>query len=112
MIFELTSNNKVHINKILSKHRCVCLYHWNFCMYCQMLMPTWKRLCNKYASDPNIIIINIEQSDIHLLKNNFKKNINGFPSIIEFINGKRTREFANKRDYKKLNAFIKTHKTT
>lgn len=106
MYFVLSQENKVDIGKIMSNHKCVCLYHWNLCGYCQMLMPMWNRLCKKYAKDTDVIIINIERSVMPLLKTKYKNNINGFPTIVKYEKGKRMQEYINKRTYKELNQFI------
>lgn len=106
MFFILSNENKDLINNILSENHCICLYHWNLCGYCQMLMPTWDRLCKKYSGKKNVIIINIEQANLPLLKTKYKKNINGYPTIIKYNKGKRIEEFADKRQYKQLDEFI------
>jgi len=108
MFFVLSEGNKKDINDIIGKHKCVCLYHWNMCGYCQALMPTWNRLCKKYMNDKNVIIINIELNEKPLLKANYRKDINGFPTIIKYDKGKRIDEFNNKREFKELNDFVKS----
>lgn len=106
MFFTLSQENKADINHIISKYNCICLYYWSGCGYCQMMLPTWHKLCKKYAKNQDIIIINIEIERKPLLKAKYRKNIDGYPTIIKYKNGKRIEEFNNKREYKELKKFI------
>lgn len=106
MFFILSKDNKTAINDIISKHKCVCLYHWNECGHCKMLMPTWKKICKKYQNDKNVLIINIEVENLPLLKSKYKKNIQGFPTIIKYDGGKALEEYMNERTFAKLSTFI------
>jgi len=106
MFFILSKENKSTINNIMSNYKCICLYHWNSCGHCQMLMPTWNKLCKKYQNDKNILIINVEVSNLPLLKTKYKKHIRGFPTIIKYDGGLASEEFMNERTFAKLDNFI------
>jgi thiol-disulfide isomerase/thioredoxin len=71
-----------------------------------MLMPTWNKLCKKYQNDKNILIINVEVSNLPLLKTKYKKHIRGFPTIIKYDGGLASEEFMNERTFAKLDNFI------
>lgn len=106
MFFILSKDNKTAINNIISNNKCICLYHWNSCGHCQMLMPTWTKLCKKYQNNKNVIIINIEVENLPLLKAKFKKNIRGFPTIIKYDAGIALEEYMTERTFAKLDNFI------
>lgn len=106
MFFILSKDNKIAINNIISNNNCVCLYHWNLCGHCQMLMPTWNKLCRKYQNDKKVVIINIEVEQLPLLKQKFKKHIRGFPTIIKYNGGNALEEYKTERTFAKLDTFI------
>jgi len=107
MIFELNKDNKTDVNKLLKEHNNVSiLYHSDICEHCLNLMPTWKRLSKKYDKSDEIIIINVEANNINNLQVKYKKNIEGFPTILKYKNGKLIEEYYGDRKAKTLNTFI------
>lgn len=107
MIYNLSKENKKEVMNIMDNQHCVCLYYWNLCGHCEMLMPIWKKLCKKYMKNTSINIINIELDNMNLLKSKYTLNINGYPTIIKYIKGNRNDEFQSKRDMENLDMFIK-----
>ena len=107
MILELRKDSKKDVHKILKQHNNVTiLYHSNMCGHCLKIMPIWKRLLKKYDKSEKIAIINVEAHNITCLRVNYKKNIEGFPTILKYKNGKLLDEYNGDRKTKSLNMFI------
>ena len=107
MILELRKDSKKDVHKILKQHNNVTiLYYSDMCGHCLKLMPVWKRLLKKYDKSEKIAIINVEANNINCLRVNYKKNIEGFPTILKYKNGKLLDEYNGDRKTKSLNMFI------
>ena len=72
----------------------VCKIYANWCGHCESLKPVWAELKNIMNADKNILMMEIEESEmkakIGKLKNICKKDIdvNGFPTIVKICVGK------------------------
>jgi thioredoxin domain-containing protein 5 len=107
MLYLLTYENKDDINIIINKSsNLTILFYWNMCGHCAALKPTWDKVCNKYKKDNNCNILNVELSQLQNLKAKYKKNINGFPTILKYKNGKKINEYNGERTIKDINKFI------
>lgn len=107
MILEFNKGNKKEVHEILKKHNnVIVLYYSNMCGHCLQLMPLWKRLSKKYDKSEEITIINVESNNIEYLQIKYKKNIEGFPTILKYKNGKLIEEFDGDRNTKSLNKFM------
>jgi len=107
MIFEFNKDSEKDVHKILKQHNNVTiLYHSDMCGHCLKLMPLWKRASKKYDKSEEIAIINVEANNINLLQVKYKKNIEGFPTILKYKNGKLIDEYTGDRKTKSLNMFI------
>jgi len=107
MIFELNKDSKKDVHEILKQNNNVTiLYHSDMCGHCLKLMPLWKRLSKKYNKSEEIAIINVEANNINLLQVKYKKNIEGFPTILKYKKSKLIEEYGGDRKSISLNKFI------
>jgi thiol-disulfide isomerase/thioredoxin len=109
MFYLLTSENKKSVNDIIkTSPNITILFYWNMCGHCTALKPTWDKVCNKYKKDNNCNILNVELAEIKNLKANYKKGVNGFPTIAKYKNGKKIGEYNGERTLKDINKFVKS----
>lgn len=107
MILDLNKGNKKEVHIILKQHNNVTiLYHSDMCGHCLKLMPIWKRLSKKYDKSKEIAIINVEANNINYLQVKYKKNIEGYPTILKYKKGKLIEEYIGDRKTSSLNKFI------
>lgn len=106
MFFDLSPENSKQINSLLEKQTCVIFYYWNMCGHCHHVKPIWNEIVKKCMKKKNIAIINVEISNLKLLKAKCRKNINGVPTFIKYANGKKVDEFRGNRIFEELYAFV------
>lgn len=108
MFYILTHENKKQIIDVIkTSQNITILYYWNMCGHCTALRPTWDKVCKKYKNTSDCDIVNIEVSQINLLPPIYKKNINGFPTIVKYNKGKKKREYNGERVFKNIDKFVK-----
>jgi thiol-disulfide isomerase/thioredoxin len=83
-ILKMINSNTV--NKPDKKQTCIFVYSDN-CKYCQMIMPKWLEF-KLHATDNklNVNILEYESKDLDKLPDNYKNQIEGFPTL--FVNEK------------------------
>jgi thioredoxin domain-containing protein 5 len=109
MLYLLTYENKDNINDIIKKSpNLTILFYWNMCGHCAALKPIWDKVSNKYKKDYKCCVLNVEVSQLKYLKAKYKKNINGFPTILKYKNGKKINEYNGERTLKDINKFVKS----
>lgn len=108
MIYILTAENKKHIKDVIrTSPNITILYYWNMCGHCTALKPTWEKVCIKYKNTHNCDILNVELSQLNHLPAKYRKNINGFPTIVKYKKGEKIDEYRNDRDFKSIDKFVK-----
>jgi thiol-disulfide isomerase/thioredoxin len=108
MFYLLLTENKRDINDIIkTSPNITILFYWNMCGHCIALKPIWDKVCNKYKNDKNCSILNVELSQIKNLNAKYKKDINGFPTITKYKNGKKIGEYEGERTFKDINKYVK-----
>ena len=108
MILNLNANNKKEIEELVNNHdNVVILYYSVMCYYCNLLKPTWIKLCECLKNKKDIIIVNAESSNIKHFKTKYKKGITGYPTILKFCKGKKKSEYNGNRQLSDLKKFAK-----
>ena len=64
----------------------VCLFHSKKCGWCKKMMPEWKKFKKAHSGDLKILEVEASEDPDTVQKH----NINGFPTIVLFDNGKKT----------------------
>lgn len=108
MIVNLNEDNKDNVNDIIKLHNnVIVLYYSDMCYYCNMLKPTWFKLCSSLKNNKDAIIINAESNNIKHLKEKYKEKITGYPTILKYSKGKKNSEYNGERDLGDLKKFVK-----
>ena len=103
MIFE-------YLNKVYKNNNCIFFYYWNSCIHCREFKPIFNYVIHDLiVNDEDFIkkaqIFQIELDNFDLLPNEFK-DVQTFPSVIAYSNGKKIDEFKEQRTKSNLNKFI------
>lgn len=106
MLYYLNFDNKNEVNdSIISGNNVVILYYSDMCGYCIQLKPTWDKLCNSIKNKKDIIVVNVEANNFEHLPAKYKKNIDGYPTIIKYSKGKKS-QYEGNREYADMKKFI------
>lgn len=106
MFYYLNLHNKKEVNDVIvSSRNFVILYYSDMCGHCIQLKPTWNKLCDSIKNKKDITIINAEANNFEYLPEKYKKNIEGYPTIIKYSRGKKS-EYNGTRELADLKKFI------
>ena len=106
MFYYLNLHNKKDVNDvIISSENVVILYYSDMCGHCIQLKPTWNKLCDSIKNKKDITIVNVEANNFEHLPVKYKKNIDGYPTIIKYSRGKKS-EYNGNRELTDLIKFI------
>jgi len=90
-----------------NKDTVIIVYHWNSCGHCRSFMPMFHDLLNKERNLINFSnIFEVEYDNFKYLPNDLT-DVNAFPMIIAYENGKKKEEFKEQRTKENLKKFIK-----
>ena len=106
MLYYLNLHNKKEVNdSILARDNFVILYYSDMCGHCNQLKPTWNKLCNSIKDKKDITVVNVEANNFEHLPEKYKKNIEGYPTIIKYSCGKKI-EYNGNRELADMKKFI------
>jgi thioredoxin-like negative regulator of GroEL len=107
MIINLNEDNVKKVEDIIKKHdNVIILYFSDLCYHCNVLKPTWFKLCTHVKNSNDVVIINAESNNIKHFKEKYKEGVSGYPTILKYCNGKRKSEYVGERDLRNLKKFI------
>lgn len=80
-----------------------------WCGHCKRLAPTWDELGKKFIGHPDVDIVKVDCTleDNKELCN--EQEVDGFPSVFLFKNGKRISEYNGNRSLEDLYEFVQQH---
>jgi thiol-disulfide isomerase/thioredoxin len=109
MIINLNADNNIKkVEDIIKKHdNVIILYFSDLCYHCNVLKPTWFKLCTHFKNTNDVVIINAEFNNIKQLKEKYKEGVSGFPTILKYSNGEKKSEYVGERDLRNLKKFVK-----
>ncbi len=98
------------LNQVYQSNDVVCFYYWKSCGHCQTFKPVFNDVIQNLQERrdnlfDNMIVIEVEYDDFKFLPEDLK-DINAFPSVISYSNGKKTDEFNEQRTPRNLENFI------
>lgn len=76
-----------------------------WCGHCKRLAPTWDDLARKFATQENVKIAKVDCTVYEDLCNEVQR----YPTLVLFKNGKRVAEFNGARDLEALHEFVEEH---
>ena len=88
--------------KMNDNNMCIVFYYMNGCFYCEQMKEEWNKFETQYSNNPTCTIGKVEAQNMDLLVN--KPEINGYPTISKYINGKRE-DFTEDRTLENLIKF-------
>ena len=111
LIFNNQSKNLKNIDKVLSKNSCLIGIFSKSCIHCINMKPEWKLLKKKLKkTNTNDNLIEIDSECLNNIENEeLKKNIQGFPCILLFKNGKLIKNYEGERNHKSMFNFFKSY---
>ena len=106
MFYYLDLHNKKEVNDVIvSSSNFVILYYSDMCGHCIQLKPAWNKLCDSIKNKKDIVIVNVEANNFEHLPEKYRKNIEGYPTIIKYSRGKKI-EYNGTRELADLKKFI------
>tara|TARA_Y100000813_G_scaffold182195_1_gene151740 strand:+ start:35 stop:604 length:570 start_codon:yes stop_codon:yes gene_type:complete len=110
--FQLIKTKKdiKNVNKLMKNPEVVTLLAVTapWCGHCQSFKPEWKELLSHFNNEQNLILGNVEESNMNELDCIKKKPVHGFPTIrLIQQGGKKQKDYNGKRDCNSLERFIR-----
>lgn len=98
------------LNQIYQSNDVVCFYYWNSCGHCQAFKPIFYDVIQDLQERRDnlfdkMIVVEVEYDDFNFLPDDLR-DINAFPSVISYSNGRKTNEFNDQRTPSNLEKFI------
>ena len=90
--------DKTDPSKLLKKECCVILFYAPWCGYCKPVLPVWEKLAK--LSKFKVYAMNCEKQRRHYeaIKETSPNKIEGFPTILMYVNGKSVKTLADGAD--------------
>lgn len=108
---EINKQNVKRIDKLLkNKKPTIILFYMDGCSHCIALHPIWKEVATNLEKDKGIDVAEVEFASMHLLPENIRKNIAGFPTIQVLQEGKAIAEYMGDRTKDTIIEFINKYK--
>jgi thiol-disulfide isomerase/thioredoxin len=102
-----SDNDALNLSKLLNDGNWMVLYYAEWCGHCKTMKPEWNRVVNKFnnknTNSNKINVAEIESQHIGKLLN--KPEIEGFPTIKMYNNGKPVANFDDERIASKIEEF-------
>lgn len=106
MFYYLNLHNKKEVSdSIIASNNLVILYYSDVCGHCIQLKPAWNKLCDSIKNKKDITIVNVEANNFEHLPAKYRKNIEGYPTIIKYLRGKKS-EYKGNRELADMKKFI------
>lgn len=106
--YELTKANAGDIVPKTKNGTCVVLHHMDGCIHCEMFMPVWKQVCQAYKNKKDFVLISVEYSMSVVLPDRMQ-NVQGFPTLRAYKNGRPVAEFNDSRTYDAVTSFVERY---
>ena len=97
-------NDALNLSKLLKDGNWMVLYYAEWCSHCKTMKPEWKKAVNNVSNNKDTInIAEIESSHIGNLSE--PPNVDGYPTIKMYNNGKEVAKFEDERIADKIEKF-------
>jgi hypothetical protein len=105
-VFNLNNENKDEINNLVLDKISLVRYYSENCGHCVAMKDEWSKLedtMNNRQND-NMIVVSIEGDNIKYFEH--FKDIQGYPTIIKLIHGKKDKEYNGDRSFNDMLKFV------
>lgn len=99
----LTDADAGKLSELLKDGDWMVLYYAEWCGHCQSMKPEWDKVVQKLKESGNVNVADVK-SDV-IAKLSHKPEIEGFPTIKMYNNGKSVAKFQDERSAEKLEKF-------
>jgi thioredoxin-like negative regulator of GroEL len=83
----------------------IILYYASWCPHCQTMKPEWEKFANKYSSEKDINVADVESEFLDHVGSEHKQNVAGFPTIVSCKNGRKISDFNGPRTSDEIDKF-------
>lgn len=83
----------------------VILYYADWCPHCNSMKPEWNKFATKYQNNPDINVADVESNFIGNIGEQHKQNIQGFPTIVSCMKGRKVNDFTGERTSSAFDSF-------
>ena len=97
------SSQLPNFNNNVKKGPWLVWFYADWCGHCNMMKPEWKKLEKRCASDPRLNVAKVRDDMKDNIPEQMNQNIQGFPTVRMFNNGKMMSEYSGERNN---NAFL------
>ncbi|XP_022904221.1 thioredoxin domain-containing protein 5 homolog [Onthophagus taurus] len=80
-----------------------------WCGHCKRLAPTWEELGKKFKKNPNVNIVKVDCTVDESKQLCSDQDVDGFPSIFLYKNGRKVSEYNGNRSLEDLTEFVIKH---
>jgi thiol-disulfide isomerase/thioredoxin len=99
-----SSNDALNLSKLLKDGNWMVLYYAEWCGHCKTMKPEWKKAVDNVSNNKDTInVAEIESSHIGNLSE--PPNVDGYPTIKMYNNGKEVAKFEDERISDKIEKF-------
>lgn len=97
------SSQLPNFNNNVKKGPWLVWFYADWCGHCKMMKPEWKKLEKRCASDPRLNVAKVSDEMKDNIPEEMNQNIQGYPTVRMFNNGKMMSEYSGERNN---NAFL------
>ena len=106
----LTSDDAAEFSKLLSNGQWVVLFYADWCGHCNAMKPEWNKAVTHLSTSKDMNIADVNSNIIEELTP--KPEIEGFPTIKMYHDGKVIARFEDERSADKITAFANSNSVT
>ena len=97
------SSQLPNFNNNVKKGPWLVWFYADWCGHCKMMKPEWKKLEKRCARDPRLNVAKVSDEMKNDIPEQMNQNIQGYPTVRMFNNGKMMSEYSGERNN---NAFL------
>ncbi len=83
----------------------VILYYADWCPHCNSMKPEWLKFATKYRNNPSINVADVESNFLSHIGEQHKQNVQGFPTIVSCMKGRKINDFTGERTSSAIDSF-------
>lgn len=110
-IVKLNNTNFKKFGKYLNSNICFVGIFSKNCIHCKMIQPEWEKLKKQLKKKKcNGVLLEVDSNQLNYINySSFNNNINGFPTIALYKNGKIVKEYDGNRTSNNMYKFLQPY---